>query len=173
MVRINEGIVNNYLIPGVFITIAGLVCFFVGLNGGVSLLIGGILLLALAILLFSATSGLEIDAATKRYRKYGKFGPLVLGEWKTIPEAVEIRIQIHAETATRGGVGAIPMPQHTTKTLTYDVITSDTLGEEKILFGFLKYRNAKTAGKLISECMGVPLHNKVAEKLARNRARRR
>ncbi|PWL24257.1 MAG: hypothetical protein DCO96_14750 [Fluviicola sp. XM-24bin1] len=173
MTRISEGIVNNFLIPGVFLLIAGLVCVVIGVNGSSITLIVGLVIFAVAILLFSASSGLEIDEETSRYRKYGKFGPLVLGEWKNLPQSVEIRIQIHTETASRGGVGALPMPEHKTKSLTYDVIAIDTLDNHVHIFGFFKYADAKTAGKVISEAMEVPLRNKVAEKLAENRARRR
>lgn len=173
MIRISEGVVNNYLIPGVFLVIGGIICIVLGAGQSPWLWIGGILLIAVAILLFTATSGMEIDEKALRFRKYGKFGPLVIGYWKSIPQGLEIRILINIESTQRNGAGAIPVPDHSSRVLTYEVASVDTLNHATRLYGFMKYTNAKKAGKILSEIMDVTLNDIVSEKLARNRSRRR
>lgn len=173
MTRISEGFANNYLIPGVFLVVASIIVIMVGSNDRFISLIIGLSLLFLAIVLFSATSGLELDLELLRFRKYGKFGPLVLGDWKSLPKATLVRIQIHTETATRTPVGFLPLPSAHSKSLTYNVIVFDTAKEATEVYNFLKYRDAKKVGRLLAENLDVNLNDIVAEKLAENRSRRR
>jgi hypothetical protein len=173
MTRISEGFVNKYLIPGVFLIITGLIGIAVGSNKQIEVVICGIVLMLIAIALFASTSGLDIDTETKRYRRYGKCGPLVLGDWKPMPNAVELRVQIHAENATIGGWGLMPIPSQTTKSLTYDLVSIDTLNEKVEIYNFSKYRNAKKSGQILAECLEVELKDMIAEKLGRRRSRRR
>jgi hypothetical protein len=173
MTRFSEGFANNYLIPGVFLVIAGIIFIMVGRNDGFISLTIGISLLFLAIVLFASTSGLELDLESLRYRKYGKFGPLVIGDWKRLPKVTLVRIQIHSETASRPAGGVFPILSASTKSLTYDVIVFDRMQESTEIYNFLKYRDAKKVGRLLAESLEVNLNDIVAEKLAKNRSRRR
>ncbi|XOV68476.1 MAG: hypothetical protein ACFHU9_04715 [Fluviicola sp.] len=172
MQRISEGLVNNFLIPGVFIALAGVICVVVGWGGIFQAFISGIILIVISVLLLTASSGLEVDSNSKCYRKYGKFGLLVLGNWKSIPEAVEVQILINVESAQRQ-YSLFPFPTHKSKVITYEVWTVDTLGGRTRIYGFLEYKNAERAGSVLSEATSATLNDIVRNRLSSNRSKRR
>ena len=80
MIEVSEGKTNNYLVQGVFVLFV--VFVLVGLTPIFSILffIPGLLLFLIALFLFTASNGLEINPVEGKYRKYGKIGPVKFGQ---------------------------------------------------------------------------------------------
>lgn len=176
MERISEGNTNNYLIPGVLIVIAGIIFLLVGLNTAhIWLTILAALLFLIALSLFIGTNGIEIDVERKKYRKYGKFGPFVIGKWIELTQLNAVRIQVHSESHANEMFTAMPgrVASVNTKVLTYDLIVTNSRGESHIMYSFLKYKAAKTALQIVAEGFNVPSRDLIVERIAENRAKRR
>lgn len=174
MIDINEGRTNNYLIHGLGVMVPTIVCFALAGVYGILFIIPAFILFAFALMLFSATNGLELDAKKDRYRRYGKMINFKFGEWKPLSEPKSAVLQMHAANAYKGMapmVGRVATLD--TKTLTYDIEITDAFGQQHIVYDFLDYKKAKVALKSIHENYEIPVQNKIAEKLAENRQKRR
>jgi hypothetical protein len=174
MIDINEGKTNNYLIHGIVVIVTSFI--LAGLTSVTSqlLYIPAAVLFIFAILLFAATNGLQLDIANEKYRRYGKIGNQIFGQWHPITEPVSAVLMLHAENAFRG---TAPMMGRVstldTKTLTYDIQITDGFKKKHLIYSFLEYKKATQALKEIHEALNIPVQNKVAEKLAENKRKRR
>lgn len=173
MIQISEGNSGNYLVQGVFSVVFSILLFVASGFFGVLLFIIGLLVLTLAILLFTASNGLELDPESNRYRTYGKIGNYKFGSWSSFSSPSKVYLAMHAdneyrETAPMMGRAAAL----STKVITYDIRLEIKSGEEVVLYDFLDYKKAKSALKFIGESYDIPTRNLIAEKMAENRQKR-
>ncbi len=174
MIEISEGNTNNYLVHGFFTTLASVILLVFSAQITVFLVIPAAIVLAIGISLFTASNGLQIDPSKSVYRKFGKIGYVQFGDWKPLIEPVKVYLKMHAENEHRGMAPLLGKAAAlSTKTITYDIEIRDALGEQQIIYDFLDYNQAKQALKAIGETFEIPVSNKVAEKLAENRSKRR
>ena len=174
MIDINEGRTNNYLVHGIGVIALSLICL--GLSFVISdlLLIGFFILFSIAIVLFSATNGLEIDVVNMRYRSYGKMITYKMGAWRTMINATSVTLKMSASNGQKeANIGPGYLPPMNTKLINYSVVLTDTLDFDQVLFDFLDYKKAKQAMLEITNSLNIPMTNLVAEKLAENRSTRR
>ncbi|MDG1148636.1 MAG: hypothetical protein P8N52_10060 [Crocinitomicaceae bacterium] len=170
MIDINEGKTNNYLVYGVFVllgafTLIGFSMFFSNYFA-----IPGIALFLIALLLFTASNGLELDSVAGKYRKYGKVGPVKFGQWHALIDPISAQLVIHSSNAQKG---MFPMMGKVapldSKVITYDIVITDSANQAHLVYDFLEYNRAKNALQKIDETYGIPVVNKVAEKLKNRR----
>lgn len=176
--NINEGLTNNYLIPGVFgclVSIAITVYFpYIGIP-----------LLILSTAWFAATNGLEISEDGLYYRRYAGYLGFKIGRWKPLVSPTKALLIISSETSSmfkNVGMG-LNAPYFMggsfygrngkMKSLTYDIILYSSAMERTILYNFLSYKDAKAALLALENKLGLETEDRVAEKVARNRNRRR
>ncbi len=168
---ISEGRTGNFVIFGTLTALVGIGLCFANLLLGIGAFV-------ISIILFSATNGLEIKADGSQYRKYGSFFANRTGEWKSMPECNEVLLVISSETKTMRMAIGIPYGGNfnnrgsVMKSITYDIILCTPAGDHILLYEFLKYEDGKKALKAFAET-GLKTENRIAMKLAENRARRR
>lgn len=173
MIDINEGKTNNYLVHGIFAMLG--VFIFIALYATISsiFLIPAFIILVLAILLFGASNGLEVDIHAKSYRKYGKVGPYKFGQWHTLIDPISARITMQSSSVSKGAspmMGKIATLD--SKSVTYDLLVLDSSGNNQILYDFLEYNKAKAALKSVQKDFKIPVVDEVLEKLRANRMKR-
>lgn len=166
---IHEGFTNNYLIPGVFAIVAGLVLLpTVGVSGLPFLILG--------IVILTGSNGLEINKAQKKFRKYGSFGGIRIGKWKPLYTPVFGKLILSSENTTSGGVpgmqGFLVPNQGKLKSLTYDVYIKTKKEKWILLYEFLEYDTAKSALGVIENQFQIEVLDKVLDKLLENREKR-
>ena len=174
--RISEGNTNNYLIPGVLIVIVGVILLAVGFNSiHFWLIFPAILLFLIAIALFIGANGLEIDTKQRRYRKFGKFGPIIIGSWEKLPPVKLVRVQVHAESGANTMQMMMPARVATanTKVTTFDLVVFSGQQKGVILYSFLKYKAARSGMQVLVEAFNAEAEDLIAQKIAENRSRRR
>lgn len=165
---IHEGNTNSYVIPA---TIALLISIPVAIFFPLI----GVPLLIFAVTLYSVRTGVEIDAG-RRYRKYSAYFGKKFGTWQALAPTTEIWLQLSVESTTmRTIVPSGPnyaSGKSTLKSMTYDIILRDELGKTHIFHEFLQYRLAQKAVAALAEVLALEYEDRVAEKLAENRAKR-
>lgn len=174
MIDINEGNTNNYLVHGFFTMLGAAILFTLSLTVLSALLYVALAAAVFGVLLFSATNGLQIDTANNKYRAYGKIGTVKFGPWGSFETPVRAVLILHAENQQLNSAPLIGKAASVnSKVVTYDIKLFDTLDTTYVLYDFLDYKNAKKALKGLQEAYDITVVNKVAEKLAENRQRRR
>lgn len=176
--NINEGLTNNYLVYAVF---GCLLCIPIV----VFLPFVGFPLLTLSIAWFAATNGLEISEDGKKYRKYAGYLGLKIGNWKEVSSPKKAVLMISSETSNMFGTftttaaapyfvgGSFYGKAGQTKSLTYDIVLFYEDGTKKLIYDFLTYKNARQALAAFESELKISAEDRVAEKLAQNRNRRR
>jgi hypothetical protein len=172
IIDIKEGNTNTFAIPAVGVLIAGLICLLIGP-------LVGFPIMALGISLFFVKSGMQIDTDGRRYRKYADYFGKKFGTWGTFIPCTKVVLQLSVESQSVGnyfmvgGTGMGANGRTTFKSVTYDIMLTDQLGERLIFHEFMKYKAARQAVSAIADALQLEYTDRVAEKLAENRERRR
>lgn len=91
IIDIKEGNTSTYVIPAVALLIAGGITTvfipFIGLP-----------ILAIGISLFFVGSGVEIDTAGCRFRKYANYFGMKIGPWHKLTPCVQVVLQLSVES---------------------------------------------------------------------------
>jgi hypothetical protein len=166
MIDINEGKTNNYLVYGVFVLLG--VAILIGLSVVYSKLffIPAIIFVLIALLLFSASNGLQIDSVRGQYRAYGKIGTFKFGQWQALIDPVSAKRVLHSSNAQKGTSPMMgKVATLNSKVITYDIVITDSANQEHLVYDFLEYKTAKNALRKIHEKFTIPSVDKVAGKL--------
>tara|TARA_R110002072_G_scaffold302577_2_gene486407 strand:+ start:16080 stop:16601 length:522 start_codon:yes stop_codon:yes gene_type:complete len=172
MIEINEGKTNNYLIHGLVTVVTSIFIFYLSSVFSESLVIVAFIVFVIAISLFIATNGLEIDIDKRMFRKFGKISVVRFGKWNKLLDIDRIELRMQSSNAQKNVMTGV-VPALNSKSITYDIVVYDTFDDEQIIYDFLDYPKAKEAFKLILEKIDAPARNRVAEKMANNKANRR
>lgn len=123
--------------------------------------------------MFTASNGLELDPTNKRYRKFGKIGPIQFGHWHDLKEPISAKLMLHSSNSQGGNSPMLGKASTLdSKALTYNIYVLDSLENSYQVYDFLEYNVAKKALKVINETYGIPVADLVAEKLSENRRKR-
>ena len=174
MIEISEGRTNNYLVQGVILMVVVIILFVASNLVNSFIFIPTALLFIVALFLFAATNGLEIDPAKQKYRKYGKIGPIKFGSWNSFTEPTSATLMLHSSNAQKGNLPL--MGKVTTldsKALTYDIFVHDSIQKSILIYDFIEYKTAKKALAEIAQAFDIPVIDKVSEKLIENKMKRR
>ena len=175
MIDVNEGRKNIYLLQGIFVFIVGAVLLSVGLSSMIIVSVFGVLVLVLAVLMFAATNGLQIDTELNRYRQYANIGGYYNGGWTNFGLVESAQLVLTSENMYRAGMATQSIGSSMSSSIikTYDV--QFILKNSKVItiFEFDEYKHAKQVLKKIKEEMEVPVSNIVAEKMVANKRSRR
>jgi len=131
------------------------------------------LLFLVAVFLFTASNGLDLDPKNERYRKYGKIGPFKFGAWNHLNNPISARLVISSSNAHRGNspmMGKVSTLD--TKSTTYDIVILEATENACQVYDFLNYATAKKALKAINQTYAIPVTDLVAEKLLENKRKR-
>lgn len=166
-----EGRSSIYIIPAVIVAFVSLPFFFFFLPIGIALV-------AVTILLSLVETGFEYDPAFGQYRAYKSLFGKKWGAWNTLNDvsAFDLRISVETtqiRTAFPQNAAANWNNGSKSKSITYDLISTDSMGQKKIIYEFLDYTIAKKFVRELQEQGSVPVTNHVALKLLENREKRR
>jgi hypothetical protein len=171
IITIKEGNTNTFAIPAVGVLIVGLICLLAGPFIGFPVMLFG-------VTLFFVKSGMQIDTDGRRYRKYADYLGKKFGAWNTFVPCSKVVLQLSVESQSVanyfmvGGTGMGANGRTTFKSVTYDIMLVDQLGERMIFHEFMKYKVAREAVSAIANSLQLEYTDRVAEKLAENRERR-
>jgi len=119
---------------------------------------------------------MEIDANGRRYRKYADYFGMKFGTWTEFPFCSELILQLSVESKTVNSRAPSPYGgtsgKVTFKSITYDIMLTEGLGNKTLFHEFMKYKTAKEALAVIAQTLNLEPVDRVAEKLAENRERR-
>ncbi len=128
----NLGYILAKLVPAFFIGIPGIIfVFFVPALG--------IILLAISICLLCLRSGIEIDVANKRIRKYSALNKWKIGEWISLAAFNHILLDYTFEVkhiSSRAG-------SHTTQLKSFELIFSNKSDDPLPFYEFTDYKTAR------------------------------
>jgi len=156
IIDIPEGRKNDYLVHGVFAVIAA----------GILLLAHWTLtalLVALAVVLFSVSSGIEIDFQGRRVRVYKAIGRLRLGSWLAVDRYNGVALRYTNESQTTGGRG----PELTVRVRTYDLHLTGPDGATELFHDFRDYAKARQCAVTMAEGWALNLTDEVQERRER------
>jgi len=179
MININEGRTNNYLVHGIGVLLLCLIFFGMSFLSNL-FFIPLVLLFVFAILLFTATNGIEIDVDQSQFRKYGKIARWKFGAWHAFTKPVSVELNIYAENAFKEGmwtfgnsISTMPgsMQSLNSKARTYDIVFIDKDNKSQLIYSFLDYKKGKDALKRITEKLEITSVNRIAEKMNSRRRR--
>ncbi|MFT6502395.1 MAG: hypothetical protein ACJASQ_002521 [Crocinitomicaceae bacterium] len=175
MIDVNEGRKNMYLIQGIFVLIIGTVFFVMGFSSMILLSFLGAIIVALAVLMFTASNGLQIDTELNRYRQYANIGGYYNGGWTDFGLVESAQLVLTSENIYRAGMATQSRANSMSSSIikTYDVQFILKSSKVITIFEFDKYKHAKQVLKKIEEKMEIPVSNQIAEKMVANRRFRR
>jgi uncharacterized transporter YbjL len=175
MIDVNEGRKNMYLMQGMFVFCIGTILVVIGFSNMIVLSFFGALIVALAVLLFAASNGLQIDTELNRYRQYDNIGGYYNGGWTNFGVVESAQLVLTSENMYRAGMATQSIGSSMSSSIikTYDV--QFILKNSKVItiFEFDEYKHAKQVLKKIKEEMEVPVSNIIAEKMVANKRSRR
>lgn len=176
MIEISEGRRNVYLIPGILLFIFGVIVSIVAMSSSIIILIPGTVLIIFSILLFAATSGLQLDYELNRYREYKKVGNQYIGSWQTLGN-IQSAVLISSIENMREGRPFMAAQSRgssmSTVVSSFDIQLIDSNAEETTIYEFLEYKHARKTLSEIHNKMEIPARDKVAERMAENKKSRR
>lgn len=156
IIDIPEGRKNDYLVHGVFAIIAA----------GILLLAHWaltVLLVALAIALFSVSSGIEVDLDGRQARVYKAIGRLRLGSWLAVDSYNSVAIRYTNESQTMGGRG----PELTVRVRTYDLHLIGPDGATELFHDFRDYAKVRQCAVTMAKGWSLNLTDEVQERRER------
>ncbi|HRH36693.1 MAG TPA: hypothetical protein PK760_00010 [Flavobacteriales bacterium] len=159
VIDIPEGRLNDYLVHGVFVLIAGGMLFLVHWSLTV-------VMVALAVGLFRISSGIQIDPVGKRVRVYKALGALRLGSWLRMDRSSGIAIRYTNESQTMGGRG----PEITVRVRTYDLHFIGPEGTSWLFHEFTDYAKARKSAETMARIWSMQLTDEIQERRQRAQA---
>lgn len=141
----------------------------------VLMLIPAGMIFILAIIVFGAKTGLQIDTNLMQYRSYGKIGGYVFGNWTPFINIESAILRHTSENVYKPGMATASLSGRSQSTIvtTFDIVFVNSNNKEKTIFEFSEYKLAIKALRLIKDQMEINVVNKVAEKMAENKRSRR
>lgn len=155
-IDIPEGRLNDYLVHGFFVAIAGAILFLVHWSLT-------IVMLLVAIALFRVSSGMEIDPAGKRIRIYKALGKVRSGSWLNIGQYDTLSIRYTNESQTMGGRG----PELTVRVRTYDLYLIGSNGASQLFHEFTDYAKARKCAEAMARLWSMRLTDEIQERRQR------
>lgn len=155
-IDIPEGRLNDYLVHGFFVAIAGAILFLVHWSLTMVMLL-------VAIALFRVSSGMEIDPAGKRIRKYKALGKVRSGSWLNIGQYDTLSIRYTNESQTMGGRG----PELTVRVRTYDLYLIGSNGASQLFHEFTDYAKARKCAEAMARLWSMRLTDEIQERRQR------
>lgn len=160
-ITISEGKTNSLILPAVIgLFVGAVVCVFIP--------VAGIILLAFALSLFLATTGIELSPTGKQYRKYTDYFGLKSGVWRSVDSLIAVDLKLSSENGTYYH----RLGERSHKSITYDLIAEDQLGKQQTIYEFMEYKTAKQALKAFGEAFQVQITDHIAVKMQENRLKR-
>ncbi|QQR85009.1 MAG: hypothetical protein IPJ76_10285 [Flavobacteriales bacterium] len=160
IIDIPEGRTNDYLIHGVFVVIAAGILMLAHWSVA-------ILTAALAVALFLASSGVEIDVKGRRARIYKALGRLRSGQWVSTERYTGIAIHHTRESQVMTSRAS----QTTVRVRTYDVRLTTAGGEAVLFHDFTDYAKARKCAVAMAEGWKLELTDEVQERRQRAQGR--
>lgn len=141
---IHEGLTYDYLVPGLFVLLGGGILFV--FNNVLALVV-----VSVGIILMVLSTGVEVDDAKQRIRKYKSILFLKFGAWHYLRNIIQVDLRYNAHAVKIKGPAltnfvvpwVAPNPGGAAKT--FDLFLVDDVGEERLLNQFLKYALAVKA----------------------------
>lgn len=155
-IDIPEGRLNDYLVHGFFVAIAGAILFLVHWSLT-------IVMLLVALALFRVSSGMEIDPAGKRIRIYKALGKFRSGSWLSIGQYDTLSIRYTNESQTMGGRG----PELTVRVRTYDLYLIGSNGASQLFHEFTDYAKARKCAEAMARLWSMRLTDEIQERRQR------
>lgn len=155
-IDIPEGRLNDYLVHGFFVAIAGAILFLVHWSLTMVMLL-------VAIALFRVSSGMEIDPAGKRIRIYKAMGKVRSGSWLNIGQYDTLSIRYTNESQTMGGRG----PELTVRVRTYDLYLIGSNGASQLFHEFTDYAKARKCAEAMARLWSMRLTDEIQERRQR------
>lgn len=153
LIDIPEGRTNDYLIHGVFVVIAAGILVLA--HWSLAILMAG-----LAVALFLASSGVEIDVKGRRARVYKALGSLRSGQWVGMEQYTGITIHHTRESQVMTSRAS----QTTVRVRTYDVHLTTAAGEAVLFHDFTDYAKARKCAVTMAEGWKLELMDEVQER---------
>lgn len=157
LIDIPEGRTNDFLIPGVFVLIAGGILFLVHWSIAV-------LLFALAIAFFSLGSGIEIAVSRREARVYKQLWRLRFGAWVPLDQYSHIDLRYTNESQ----VMSIKGVENNVRVRTYDLHFTGPDGASRLLHEFSDYRIARRCAEAMVSSWSMTLADEVQERRQRS-----
>jgi len=152
-IDIPEGRLNDFLVHGFFVMIAGGVLLLV--HWSITLIA-----IALAVALFRFSSGIQIDPVGKRIRVYKSLGTLRFGDWRSVDGYNAITIRYTNETQQMGGRG----PELTVRVRTYDLYVIGRNGDTWLFHEFTEYAKARRSAESMAGLWLMQLNDEIQER---------
>ena len=173
MIDVNIGLTSSFTIPGVLLFIPGIASACAGISLGLIPVIVGVVFMIVAIFLFTSKGGVELDGENGKYRTYHVIAGKKFGTWLTMKSPESAELVLHSDVADFSGMGvAVGRPGASIKALTYDLLLRYDNGKVEELYDFPSYKPAEQVLNGLHTEFGIPIRNRVAEKIAENRNRR-
>lgn len=155
-IDIPEGRLNDFLVHGFFVAVAGAILSLVHWSITV-------LLLVLAITLFRVRSGIEIDPTGRRIRVYKGLGNFRVGIWLSIGRYDTVAIRYTNESQHMGGRG----PELTVRVRTYDLHLNGPNGASHLFHEFTDYSKARFCSETLARLWSMTISDDVQERRRR------
>ena len=174
VVKISEGISNHYLAQGITVMIVGLLGFFLSAFIAIPII-------AIAIGLLSARTGLLVNMSSPAYKYYTNIFGIIFGDWVKLENITGVTLFLHTEITSVGGVlpnlgsrmGPIGSGRAVSHSRSYDLLVSDGITTEPTLINdFMTYKNARKAFDVLCDTCQVEGRDLIAEQIAENQERR-
>lgn len=171
LINVDEGMTYDYLAHGlgVLVVVGGLgwvvhpLITLLGFVGGIALMV--------------AKGGLHFDLNQKRMRTYTNFIGYKAGQWISLQDVQQAKIQYHNETS-RGSLDRVSNTMagnpSTGAVLCYDLCLIKMNGDEQVVHSFTKKKPAFETAKILKESFGIEVENyllKMQQVLGKSRKR--
>lgn len=157
-IDIPEGRMNDYLVHG----------FFVLVGGGILLLVHwslAVLMVVLAVALFSVRSGIEIDLEGRRARVYKALGSLRFGAWQNVAAYRTIAIRFTNEAQVMNSRGS----STNVRVRTYDLHFANNEGAGLLFHDFSDHAKARKCAEVMARHWAMPFTDEVQERRQRTK----
>lgn len=153
IIDIPEGRMNDYLVHGFFVAVAGAILVLVHWSITVVMIV-------IAAALFRVSSGIQIDPARKRVRVYKTIGKWRLGPWLRADPYNAVAIRYTNESQVMGGRG----PELTVRVRTYDVNLNGPNGESRPFHEFRDYSKARSCAETMARLWSMTINDEIQER---------
>jgi hypothetical protein len=150
LIDIPEGRLNDYLVHGFFVAVAGAIFYLVHWSITV-------VMIAISVALFRVSSGVQIDPALKRVRVYKSLGRWRVGQWLRTDPYNAIAIRYTNESQTMGGRG----PELTVRVRTYDLHLNGPDGASRLFHEFTDYSKARSCAETMARLWAMNISDDI------------
>ena len=119
-----------------------------------------VLMIAVVVVLFCVSSGIEIDLARKRVRVYKAIGKTYVGAWLSVQPYNTISIRYTNESQLMGGRG----PELTVRVRTFDLHFTGPDGASRSFHDFTNYAKARKCADTMANQWSWSLIDEIQER---------